>query len=129
MKQECLNVIYSDWNMQLPHLKAAIIIAFNTGMRMGEIRELKWNYIDQKAKMIRLPAKIVKEGKDKDIPINHHVVSAINTLPRAISGYVVTYKGREVTAPTGFKKSFNLPVKKRKYHTDERHGAVSPSMI
>ncbi len=90
------------------HLKAFLIIAFNTGMRRGEIRQLKWSYIDRKNGMIRLPAEIVKEGKGKIIPINHHAETALNGLPRAIlNDYVITYKGQPIRQPGGLNRSFH----------------------
>jgi integrase len=52
------------------HLRASIIIGFNTGMRLGEIRKLKWMQIDRKAGLIRLNESDTKEGKPKVVPIN-----------------------------------------------------------
>ena len=52
------------------HLKPFIVIAYNTGMRKGELRKLQWSHIDKAKGFIRLPAEITKEGKDKNIPIN-----------------------------------------------------------
>ena len=63
------------------HLRVAIIIAFNTGMRTGEIRLLKWSYIDRKSGYIRLPKEVNKENKSKNIPINHHVKAVLDSVP------------------------------------------------
>ena len=54
-------------------LKGIITTAFNTGMRAGEIRALRWSHIDREHGVIRLPADVTKESKAKVIPINHHV--------------------------------------------------------
>jgi integrase len=97
------------------HLKAAIVIAFNTGMRTGEIRQLKWSYIDRKKGFIRLPAKATKEKRDKNIPINHHVKRILNSLPRALNhNFVITYKGIPITTPGGLKRSFKTACKDAK---------------
>ena len=89
------------------HLKAFIIIAFNTGMRAGEIRLLKWSYIDPKNDFIRLPKEITKENKSKIIPINHHVKAGLDGIPININhGYVITYKGKPIKAAGGPKGSF-----------------------
>ena len=56
-----------------PHLKAILIAAYNTGMRSGELRTLRWRHIDRQADLIRLPADMTKEGRGKVVPINHHV--------------------------------------------------------
>lgn len=84
------------------HLRAFLIIAFHTGMRRGEIRQLKWSYIDREAGIIRLPAAVVKEKKDKSVPINHHVEKVFKEQPRAIlHDFVITYKGQPIKQPGG----------------------------
>jgi integrase len=95
------------------HLKAMIEIAYNTGMRAGEIRTLRWSYIDKEKKFIRLPAKAVKESKAKTIPINHHVKSVLDRLPRALRhDFVITYKGKPIKQKDGYKRSFRTACKK-----------------
>ena len=94
------------------HLKAFIIVAFNTGMRVGELRLLKWSYVDKVSQFIRLPADITKEEKPKDIPINHHVKEVLDSLPRAIlHDFVFTYKGQPITSAGGLKNSFKTACK------------------
>jgi len=94
------------------HLKACIVIAFNTGMRAGEIRLLKWSYIDRKNGFIRLPEEVTKESKPKNIPINHHVKTLLDGIPRNIThGYVITYKGNPIKTYGGLKGSFKTACK------------------
>jgi integrase len=54
------------------YLRDMVILAMNTGMRPGEIKKLRWSYIDRKAGFIRLPAEATKESAPKDIPLNHY---------------------------------------------------------
>jgi integrase len=94
------------------HLRACIIIAFNTGMRSGEIRLLQWSYIDRKNGFIRLPKEVTKENKAKNIPINHHIKAVLDSIPRNIShGYVITYKGNPIITHGGLKASFKTACK------------------
>jgi len=94
------------------HLKTMLKIAYNTGMRAGEIRTLRWSYIDKEKTFIRLPAKAVKEPKSKMIPINHHVKAVLDCLPRAIHhDFVVTYKGKPIKQKDGYKRSFRTACK------------------
>jgi integrase len=84
-----------------PHLKGIIIVAFNTGMRAGEIMGLKWSHIDRDHKFIRLPKGATKEGKDKVIPINHQVKAILAGLPAPLPPlrddlFVFTYKGQPI---------------------------------
>ena len=79
------------------HLRPIIITAFHTGMRKGEILNLKWQNIDRKAGFIRLPAEMVKEKKAKSIPINHHVQEVFDKIPRSLkSDYVFLWRGKRI---------------------------------
>ena len=77
-----------------PHLKGIITTAFNTGMRAGELRALRWSHIDREHGVIRLPAEVTKESRAKVIPMNHHVKAVLAGLTRTIHhDFVFTYKG------------------------------------
>ncbi len=79
------------------HLKAMVVVAYNTGMRAGELRGLKWSYVDRKSGFIRLPSSTTKEKKAKTIPINYHVEEVLKGLPRALHhDYVFTYRGKPI---------------------------------
>lgn len=96
-----------------PHYKAVLTIAFNTGMRLGEIRQIRWPHIDWTKMMIRLPKEVTKEGRAKDVPINYHVKSVLDSLPRSIlSDYVITYRGRPLKYKNSLKKQFQEVCKK-----------------
>jgi integrase len=73
-------------------------------MRTGELRDLKWSYIDRKEMMIRLPAEVTKEKRSKIIPINHHVKRVLESVPRALMhDFVFTYRGSPILHKQGFK--------------------------
>jgi integrase len=96
-----------------PHYKAVLTIAFNTGMRLGEIRQLRWPHIDWTKMMIRLPKEVTKEGRAKDVPINCHLESALKSLPRSIlSDYIITYRGKPLKYKNSLKKQFQEVCKK-----------------
>ncbi len=69
-------------NASSDHFRPIIEKAFNTGMRGGEIRKLKWSYIDREAGFIRLPAEVTKEKKKKNLPINYHVKEILIGVPK-----------------------------------------------
>lgn len=90
-----------------PHYRAVLVIALNTGMRLSEIKNLRWSYIDRKTKFIRLPKEATKEGAPKDIPINHHVEVALDALPRALQhDFIITYQGKALDGKSSLKKQF-----------------------
>jgi integrase len=67
-------------------------------MRSGELLNLKWQHIDKDGGFIHLPAKLTKEKKEKNIPVNHHVRSVLDNLPRAIHHeHVFTYDGKPIS--------------------------------
>ena len=79
------------------HLKPILTVAFYTGMRKGELLELKWSHIDREKGFIRLPVGTTKEGKPKSIPINWHVREVLSRLPRSLHhDYVFTYHGQRI---------------------------------
>jgi len=83
--------------MASDHIKALIIVGYNTGMRKGELLSLKWSHIDHRNSMIRLPAELTKEKKPKNIPINHHVKRVLDELPRHLHhDYIFTFKGEPI---------------------------------
>jgi integrase len=90
------------------HLKAFLIVSFNTGMRTGELRGLRWSHIDREKWVIRLPADLTKEGKAKVIPINHHVKRVLAEKPRQTihHDFVLTYRHEPILTPGGLKNSF-----------------------
>jgi integrase len=114
--EEYINLV----NLAAEHLKPIIITAYNTGMRIGEIRNLRWKHVDLEKGFIRLPADIVKEKKPKVVPLNHHVMVVLNRLrPRKpklkdsnYHDYVFTYRGKPITDPGGYKRSFSTACKR-----------------
>ena len=75
------------------YLKPILIIGFNTGMRLGEILNLKWSNIDRKEGFIRLTEGDTKEKKEKIIPINSNVGNVFDRIiPHVHHDYVFTYR-------------------------------------
>ena len=55
-------------NSSPEHIKPILLTALNTGMRYGEIINLKWNNVDFESRYIHIIKS--KSGKDRKIPIN-----------------------------------------------------------
>ena len=58
--------------------------------------------------MIRLPKKVTKEGRDKDIPINHNVKAVLDSTPQTLppKDYVINYMGKPMSGKSSLKKQF-----------------------
>jgi integrase len=96
-----------------PHLKGILTVAFNTGMRTGELRGLRWSHIDREKEVLRLPADLTKESKAKIIPLNHHVRKTLSELTRTIHhDFVFTYQNEPIKSPGGIKNSFETACRK-----------------
>jgi integrase len=96
-------------NVAPPHLKAFLTLAVNTGMRLGELRGLRWSHIDREKWVIRLPADLLKEKRPKVIPMNHHVKRTLAGLPRTLHhDFVLTYRGKPIINEGGVKDSFKM---------------------
>ena len=59
-------------------LRPILVVALHTGMRKGEILNLKWSQVDLKARIIRVEK--TKSGKVRHIPINDAVFNELNRL-------------------------------------------------
>lgn len=61
-----------------------------TGQRCNEIATLKWSYVDEAEKIIRIPAENIKAGRGHDIPISDAVLDILRALPRFTGPYIFT---------------------------------------
>jgi integrase len=77
-KEECQTLInYCD-----PHLKPIVITALNTGMRKGNILNLRWEQVDLKHGFILLD--ITKNGERHEIPINNTLRATLLSQQRRL---------------------------------------------
>jgi integrase len=99
------------------HLKPIVITALNTGMRKGEILNLKWDDVDLKNGFIFV--RETKNGDRRDIPINQKLRSALESLyrgskknPRQIHIPYVFYYYRTGNPFLDVKRSFTTALRK-----------------
>lgn len=96
-----------------PHLRDFLTVAYNTGMRTGELRGLRWSHIDREKGVIRLPADLTKESKAKVIPLNHYTKDLLAGLPKPLHhDFVLNYRGKPITSEGGLNKSFRAACKR-----------------
>lgn len=64
---------YEDYRKVLSHmpeqLKALFVVGYHTGMRLGELRKLQWDWVDLISEEIRIPAKFTKTKQPRVVPI------------------------------------------------------------
>jgi integrase len=91
------------------HLKPIVKLAYYTGMRQGEILNLKWDRVDlSKAHegkgFIHLKPEDTKTIQGRSVPLNREMVEMFKAMPRGLPAVpVFTYQGKSIGA---VKRSF-----------------------
>jgi integrase len=71
-------------------LRTTVIVALNTGLRLGELMELTWERVDLSRGVIRL--EMTKSGRRREVPLNSESYDALVTLNPRASGRVFKTK-------------------------------------
>ena len=124
--EECVELISSCE----PHLAPIVITALNTGLRKGEILNLKWNEnVDLKHGFILLDK--TKNGHRREIPINDTLSALLSSIftKRRIDIPYVFYNHRTDKKYKDVKRSFKTSCRRAKIHDfkfhDTRHTFAS----
>ncbi len=122
-KEECQTLI----NTCQGNTKPIVITALNTGMRKGEILDLKWDNLDLKHGFILLD--ITKNGERREIPINDTLRGVLQGITRRLDIPYVFYDSITGKPFQDVKRSFNTALRKtgiRDFHFhDLRHTFAS----
>jgi integrase len=79
--------------MALPdHLKCLFVVAYHTGMRLGELRRLRWDQVDLANGEIRLEKRQTKGKRPRTVPIYGDMQEWLEAQPR--DGSLVFQYGR-----------------------------------
>lgn len=105
-----------------PFMKPLIILALETGMRRGELIDLRWEHIDLNRRVAHLP--LTKNGSSRDVPLSNRATETLLSLRDiavddrvfAISGNAVRLAWEHLVERAG--------IKELHFH-DLRHEAVS----
>jgi len=74
-----------------PHLRPILMLAYETGMRTGEILGLRWADVDLKRHFLRLPK--TKNGDARDVPLSDAAERALRERGRGDSTFVFPARG------------------------------------
>ena len=92
-------------------LRSIVAVALNTGMRRGEIFNLRWRDLDLKRGIIHLEQ--TKSGERRQIPINSIVGQTLVKINKHVeSPYVFCYGNGKPLMPSTIRKSFLNATKK-----------------
>ncbi len=124
-KEECQSLI----NTCQGNTKAIVITALNTGMRKGEILNLRWDNVDLKHGFILLDQDQTKNSERKELPINDTLRGVLQGLTRRLDIPYVFYDSITGKHYKDVKRSFKTALRRtgiRDFHFhDLRHTFAS----
>jgi len=87
------------------YLKPILVVALTTGMRRGEILNLRWKQVDMKKRQIRVEE--TKSGKNRTIPINDVLFKELLQIKQSSGKSVFIFPNPKTEKPySEVKKSF-----------------------
>lgn len=114
-----------------PHLRAIILCALNTGMRQGEIFNLKWQNVNLKQGILVIESAYTKNKTTRRVPINSTLREVLSSVEKVKGSEFVFNSplGDKYSGPGGMKRSFSTACKRAgithlRFH-DLRHTAAT----
>ncbi len=110
-----------------PHYQPVVQLAYDTGMRRGEITGLKWDQVDLKAGVITLKSEDTKTQEQREIPLDEGLKDLFQKIPKVLgSPFVFNFRGHGLKDPkTAFLRACQrAKISDFRFH-DLRHCAVT----
>lgn len=110
------------------HLKPMVILSLNTGLRWGELTQMRWDNIDLKKAIVTVAGDTTKSSKTRHIPLNKIAVETLKSWKKQ-SSRVLLFPGVEGKPINNVKKSWQAVlltagINKFRWH-DLRHHFAS----
>jgi integrase len=111
------------------HLKPMVLLSLHTGMRRGEVFNLKWQDIDFTSGTLTVSGATAKSGTSRHIPMNQIVVDTLQAWRRQTEGAELVFPGQNGKPFNNIKKSWAALLKEAKVFSfrwhDMRHDFAS----
>ena len=107
-----------------PLLTSLIIIAMETGMRLGELLSLTWDNLSLDKRIAYLP--VTKNGQSRTIPLSLKAIEALKAIPRRIDSKKVfwSWTNRDSVVNVWKRTCKRAGIKDLHFH-DLRHEAIT----
>lgn len=107
-----------------PLLHSLVVIALETGMRLGELLSLTWDNVNIDQKTAYLPD--TKNGERRTVPLSSKAIMTLNNMPRSISNPRIfwTWAAKDGVANVWRRTCLKTNIKDLHFH-DLRHEATS----
>jgi len=117
-------LIRASRGSRAPLLHPLIMLALETGMRLGELLSLTWNNIDIAKRIAHLPT--TKNGERRTVPLSLKAVVTLNSIPRNIASKRVfwTWAAKDGVANVWRRTCLKADIQDLHFH-DLRHEATS----
>lgn len=83
--------------LELPftdHLKPMVLVSLNTGMRRGELFDLKWSAVNFDTKTITVAGASTKTSDTRHIPMNKETIGVLETWKKQVSKSPYVFPGQ-----------------------------------
>jgi integrase len=71
------------------HLRPLVLVALNTGLRRGELLELRWSDVNLPGKLLTVAATSAKSGNTRHIPLNSEAMTVLTAWRKESKGELV----------------------------------------
>ncbi len=110
------------------HLKSAVLVSLNTGLRRGELLALRWLDIDLDRALLTVRAATAKSEKDRHVPMNREALQTLKAWRKQSTGDFV-FAGRGGEPLTDLKTAWlklltDAGIERFRWH-DQRHHFAS----
>lgn len=111
------------------HLEPMIILSLNTGLRRGELFNIRWENIDFAQRTLTVPASLAKSGKQRHIPLNETTMDMLKAWREQSGSEGLVFPAQEGKAFDNCRRSWAAvlalaDIKKFRWH-DMRHDFAS----
>jgi integrase len=87
------------------HMKPMVLVSLNTGIRRGELFQLRWSDVDLKQRLLTVRGSTAKSASTRHVPLNDEAVNVLTTWKGKDANPLV-FPGRNGEAFTTIKKAW-----------------------